>query len=192
MGSISHNTVLRNVFHAAIIAVDPYASVKPHNAKIRTSYKKGKFDKLILIGFGKASCPMAEAVHDELRDLITEGLVITKYGHCKGNSRGAITVHEAGLCGRNAELALSFALTVQGIDGISFLSSDTNGTDGPTDAAGAFVNGKTVTQARHLGLDPEDYLCNNDSYNFFKRINSLFITGPTGTNVMDIQMVIIE
>jgi glycerate-2-kinase len=436
MGSISHNALLSNIFKAAISAVDPYESVKPYIAKIRTSYKEGNFKKLILIGFGKASCPMAQAVEEELADVITDGIVITKYGHCRKHTLQAIAVQEAGhpvpdnnglegsaklmdlvrsangralivclisgggsallvspvegislgekqrltqqllnagadifevntvrkhvsrikggrlaelaspasvislimsdvignrldviasgptapdtstyldavhvldkysltdkmphsirkiltkgkngeipetpktdnsvfdsveniivgssesaieassqkakeydfdteiistrmtgeaqeigrwfgqkavrikeikhsgrpllfitggettvtvtgsgLGGRNTELALSFALTVQGIDGISLLSAGTDGTDGPTDAAGAFVNGKTVGHAQQLGLDPENYLRNNDSYNFFKKINSLFITGPTGTNVMDIQMVIVE
>lgn len=59
-------------------------------------------------------------------------------------------------------------------------------------AAGAIVNGETVKKAKAIGLDPEKYLEDNDSYNFFKKINGIFITGQTGTNVMDIQIVIIE
>ncbi|MBI5025342.1 MAG: glycerate kinase [Nitrospirae bacterium] len=102
-----------------------------------------------------------------------------------------VTVKGNGLGGRNMELALSFAIEIDGIDGITLLSAGTDGTDGPTDAAGAIVDGETVKRARAVGLFPDEYLKNNDSYNFFKKIDGLFITGPTGTNVMDIQIVVI-
>ncbi|MHB8881651.1 MAG: glycerate kinase type-2 family protein [Thermodesulfovibrionales bacterium] len=100
-----------------------------------------------------------------------------------------VTVKGKGLGGRNMELALAFAMEIDGIDGIRFLSAGTDGTDGPTDAAGAIVDGKTIAAARTAGLDPKEYLNNNDSYNFFKKIDGLLITGPTGTNVMDIQII---
>lgn len=103
-----------------------------------------------------------------------------------------VTVKGTGMGGRNMELALSFAIEIEGIEGITLLSAGTDGTDGPTDAAGAIVNGKTVSEARKKGFDPSEYLLNNDSYNFFKSIGGLYITGPTGTNVMDIQLVLIE
>ncbi len=103
-----------------------------------------------------------------------------------------VTVRGNGLGGRNMELALSFAIEIDGIDGITLLSAGTDGTDGPTDATGAIVDGQIVARAKAIGLDPETYLENNDSYNFFKQINELFITGPTGTNVMDIQIIVIE
>ncbi len=103
-----------------------------------------------------------------------------------------VTVRGDGLGGRNTELALAFAMEINGYDGITLLSAGTDGTDGPTDAAGAIVNGSTVRKARAMGLDPHEYLKNNDSYNFFKKTGDLLITGPTGTNVMDIQITIIE
>jgi len=103
-----------------------------------------------------------------------------------------VTVKGAGLGGRNMELALAFAMEIEGKEGITLLSAGTDGTDGPTDAAGAIVNGKTVKKAKAAGLDPVEYLANNDSYNFFRKIDGLFITGPTATNVMDIQIVVIE
>jgi glycerate-2-kinase len=78
------------------------------------------------------------------------------------------------------------------VEGITFLSAGTDGTDGPTDAAGAIVDGHTITKAKSLGLDPEEYLSNNDSYHFFKKVGGLFITGPTGTNVMDIQITLLD
>ncbi|RJQ22609.1 MAG: glycerate kinase [Nitrospiraceae bacterium] len=103
-----------------------------------------------------------------------------------------VTVKGSGLGGRNMELALAFAMEIEDIDGITLLSAGTDGTDGPTDAAGAIVNGDTVRKAKAAGLAPMEYLNNNDSYNFFKEIDGLFITGPTGTNVMDLQIALIE
>ena len=102
-----------------------------------------------------------------------------------------VIVKGEGKGGRNMELALSFATEIQGFNGITLLSAGTDGTDGPTDAAGAVVDGETIRKAKSLGLDPDEYLKNNDSYNFFKEIDGLFITGPTETNVMDIQIVLV-
>ena len=76
--------------------------------------------------------------------------------------------------------------------GITLLSAGTDGTDGPTDAAGAIVDGRTVERAESLGMIPEEYLKNNDSYHFLKATGDLFITGPTGTNVMDLQIILLE
>jgi glycerate 2-kinase len=103
-----------------------------------------------------------------------------------------VTVRGHGKGGRNTELALAFALEVEGIQGITLLSAGTDGTDGPTDAAGAIVNGETIQKAISLSLDPVAYLKNNDSYNFFSRTGELLITGPTGTNVMDLQITLVE
>jgi len=102
-----------------------------------------------------------------------------------------VTVVGSGKGGRNTELALAFALEIEGIAGIFLLSAGTDGTDGPTDAAGAFVTGDTVKKARMAGISPEEYLKNNDSYHFFKKVGGLYITGPTGTNVMDVQIILI-
>lgn len=109
-----------------------------------------------------------------------------------------VTVRGTGKGGRNQELALAFALEVEEVTGISLLSAGTDGTDGPTDAAGALVDGETVTRARRAGLDPLASLMNNDSYNFFRRLDELtgghthFKTGPTGTNIMDIQIMLCD
>lgn len=102
-----------------------------------------------------------------------------------------VTVTGSGFGGRNTELALAYAMEIEGEKGITFLSAGTDGADGPTDAAGAIVDGNTVKRAKAMGIDPGQYLKNNDSYNFFKTIGDLFITGLTGTNVMDIQVALI-
>ncbi len=109
-----------------------------------------------------------------------------------------VTVQGSGQGGRNQEFALAFALEIAGTNGIRMLSAGTDGTDGPTDAAGAIVDGTVAVRARELGLDPGAYLENNDSYSFFAEFDSLsgsknhLITGPTGTNVMDIQIILIH
>lgn len=103
-----------------------------------------------------------------------------------------VTVKGHGIGGRNMELALAFAIEIEGTTGITLLSAGTDGTDGPTDAAGAVVDGKTISLARQKGLAPEGYLENNDSYTFFKETGDLLFTGPTGTNVMDIQIVLMD
>lgn len=103
-----------------------------------------------------------------------------------------VTVTGTGKGGRNMELALSFALEIEGVPGITLLSAGTDGIDGPTDSSGAIVEGTTATGARDKGIDPEARLRDNDSYDFFREIGGLLITGPTGTNVMDVQLILIE
>ncbi len=103
-----------------------------------------------------------------------------------------VTVRGNGKGGRNMELALAFGMGIKGLPGITFLSAGTDGTDGPTDAAGAIVDGQTLAKAAGAGFDAGEYLKNNDSYTFFSRMGDLFITGPTGTNVMDIQIILLD
>ncbi len=102
-----------------------------------------------------------------------------------------VTVRGNGVGGRNTELALAFAQKIKDHKDITFLSAGTDGTDGPTDAAGAIVDGETISRAEVMKLPAEEFLNNNDSYSFFKETGELLITGPTGTNVMDIQIVLI-
>jgi glycerate 2-kinase len=101
-----------------------------------------------------------------------------------------VPVTGKGKGGRNTELALAMAIELNGLGKISFLSAGTDGTDGPTDAAGALVNGQTYNRAIQKGISPKDYLKNNDSYTFFKKAGGLLITGPTGTNVMDLHILL--
>ena len=108
-----------------------------------------------------------------------------------------VTVTGSGKGGRNQELALAFALEIEGEPEIALLSAGTDGSDGPTDAAGALVDGATAVRARSLGLAPGNFLADNDSYAFFSRYDAAtgehrhLKTGPTGTNVMDIQILLL-
>ena len=101
-----------------------------------------------------------------------------------------VTVRGAGKGGRNQELALAAGIALDGWEGLLVLTLATDGTDGTTDAAGAIVTGRTVRRARDLGLDPTEFLERNDSYSFFAALGDLVITGPTGTNVNDLTVVL--
>lgn len=101
-----------------------------------------------------------------------------------------VRVEGSGKGGRNQELALAFAICVDGIDGIELLSAATDGIDGPTDACGAIVNGGTAERARALGLSPREYLRDNDSYNFHRKVHTILYTGPTHTNVGDVEIIL--
>jgi hydroxypyruvate reductase len=103
-----------------------------------------------------------------------------------------VTITGAGKGGRNQEFALAAALELAEIKNITLLSAGTDGSDGPTDAAGAFVDETTVFRAQDRGLDPQKYLDNNDSYNFFSALGDLYKIGPTNTNVMDLQIALIS
>jgi len=103
-----------------------------------------------------------------------------------------VSIQGRGKGGRSQELALACAIAIDGWEGISLLSAGTDGTDGPTDAAGAFVNGATCKRARRMNSDPRDFLLTNDSYTLFASLGDLLKTGPTRTNVMDIICMLIE
>ncbi len=102
-----------------------------------------------------------------------------------------VTVRGTGQGGRNQEVALGAARVLEGSDQILVASVGTDGIDGPTDAAGACATGGTLERARLLGLDAAAALAENDAYPFFRALEDLIVTGPTGTNVMDIQIVLV-
>ena len=103
-----------------------------------------------------------------------------------------VTVRGPGRGGRSQELALAAALALDGDPRITLLAAGTDGSDGPTLAAGAFADGATLTRARCLELDARDALARNDSFAFFEAEGGLFVTGPTRTNVMDLALLWIE
>lgn len=102
-----------------------------------------------------------------------------------------VSISGDGLGGRNQEFALAAAIDIKNEEAMVVLCGGTDGTDGPTDAAGAVVDGTTVQKAEAEGISPHTYLKNNDSYNFFKQTGDLLMTGPTGTNVMDLRIILV-
>jgi len=101
-----------------------------------------------------------------------------------------VTIRGNGLGGRNQEFALAAAIEMDGIADVVALSGGTDGTDGPTDAAGAVCSGSTLVRARSLRLDAANFLRRNDSYHFFEATGELLKTGPTRTNVMDVRVLL--
>ena len=102
-----------------------------------------------------------------------------------------VTIKGSGKGGRNQEMALSFLNELAGDPRIYFLSGGTDGNDGPTDAAGAFAAADITAAGIDAGLSVQEYLDNNDSYNYFSRTGGLLITGPTNTNVCDVQIMLV-
>jgi glycerate 2-kinase len=105
-----------------------------------------------------------------------------------GGGETTVTVRGSGLGGRNQELCLAAASALHGLLDVLLVSIGTDGNDGPTDAAGAVVDGTTLDRAAALGLNPAQYLADNNSYAFFDRLGDLIRTGPTNTNVNDLYL----
>jgi hydroxypyruvate reductase len=98
-----------------------------------------------------------------------------------------VTIRGDGLGGRNQEFTLAAALDIAGLDRVVVFSAGTDGSDGPTDAAGAIADGETLAR----NPDARLFLDRNDSYHYFQPLGDLVVTGPTNTNVMDIRLILV-
>jgi hydroxypyruvate reductase len=103
-----------------------------------------------------------------------------------------VTLRGKGKGGRNAEFLLSFALAIDGVEGICALAADTDGIDGSENNAGAYADGNSALAMRGAGMDPLAALASNDAYTAFETVGGLFVTGPTGTNVNDFRAIIVR
>ena len=102
-----------------------------------------------------------------------------------------VTIRGSGKGGRNQEFALAGAIDIEGLENVVMLSGGTDGTDGPTDAAGAICDGRTIGRSLARNLNAREYLMDNNSYEFFNTLGDLIKTGPTNTNVMDVRLVLV-
>ncbi len=136
------------------------------------------------------TCEVARVHAEILREILTTGNPITPPACVLSGGETTVTVRGNGLGGRNQEFALSAAIALDGLRNAALLSGGTDGTDGPTDAAGAIATGDTLRRAAQLNLNAMDYLTRNDSYAFFHALGDLIKTGPTGTNVMDVHLLL--
>lgn len=109
---------------------------------------------------------------------------------CGGET--TVTLHGNGKGGRNQEMALAAAILLQGTENVLFASVGSDGTDGPTDAAGGFASGGACEKMRTAGVSPEAALANNDAYHALKAAGDLIVTGPTGTNVNDLTILLTD
>ena len=107
-----------------------------------------------------------------------------------------VTLRGQGRGGPNQEYLLALALALEGTDGIAALAGDTDGTDGgggaSGDPAGAFIDPSTLARARGLGLDPAAFLADNNSTEFFEKLDDLLVPGPTCTNVNDFRAILVD
>ena len=125
------------------------------------------------------------------REVLTSGSPVK--APCAIIAGGETVVHLTGkgMGGRNQEFALAAALGLDGLGGVVAASLGSDGTDGPTDAAGGIVDGKTSGILREKGISIPEVLKNNDAYNALKAADALLMTGPTGTNVNDVSVILI-
>lgn len=157
---------------------------------------------------------LCAAAADACRDLGYEPILLTDQLTCQAKDAGAMLARELrkyhrrvaliaggetvvkltgkGKGGRNQELALSAALKIDDMVGAAVFSVGSDGTDGPTDAAGGYVDYTTAKALKQKGICPEAALENNDSYHALKAVNGLVITGPTGTNVNDVAVALLR
>ncbi len=153
-----------------------------YNTMILSTYLQGEAREV-----GRVYAAIAREIQDSGRPIPRPACVIS-------GGETTVTVRGKGLGGRNQEFALAAAMDIAGwwTYGVAILSAGTDGIDGPTDAAGAIAQCSSVHRAKEHGLDAAELLANNDSYRFFEAIGDLIKTGPTGTNVADVQVILVR
>lgn len=125
------------------------------------------------------------------REIVDSGRPVRPPACVLSGGETTVTLRGGGLGGRNQEFALAAAFDIGRLGRVAVLSGGTDGTDGPTDAAGAIADSTTMERAAAKGLDAKRALAENDSYRFFDGLGDLIKTGPTGTNVMDLHVALV-
>jgi len=176
--NVSHTIIARNV--DALISAKREAIKLGYNTQILSSMFEGESRDIA-------------AVHTAIaREIIATGHPVTPPACVLSGGETTVTITGPGKGGRNQEFALACAIGIKGIENVVILSAGTDGTDGPTDAAGAIADHTTIHRADEIGLIPENFLKNNNAYPFFERLSDLVKTGPTNTNVMDLRMILVQ
>ncbi len=173
-----HNVIVTDNAHAAAAAVDK-ATALGFNALLLTTYLEGEAREI-----GRVLAALAKEIAWRGHPLPPPACLIA-------GGETTVTVRGQGTGGRNQEVALSAALAIQDLPGVVIASLATDGTDGPTDAAGGLVDGLTIARGQGRGADPLAALRDNDAYHFLERAGALLITGPTNTNVNDLLAVFV-
>lgn len=181
--------------YTAVMACEQKAKSFGYNTLVLSSHLIGEASEVAKLFFGIS------------RDIIKHGFPVSRPGCIIGGGETTVTIRGNGKGGRNQEMALSFLCEYlqnfgeknilarkswrEENTGIFFLSGGTDGNDGPTDAAGAVMSWNVVLETVNKSINPVDYLRNNDSYHFFEKTGGLIKTGPTNTNVCDVQILIV-
>lgn len=127
----------------------------------------------------------------QLRQILESGELVKRSFCLVAGGETTVTIRGSGKGGRNQELALAAVPELAVLDNVMLITLATDGEDGPTDAAGAVVTGETFEEGKALGLNPQAFLENNDSYHYFDTLENLMRPGPTGTNVNDLTFLFI-
>ena len=153
-------------------------------------------------GLGLTPMILSSSIEGETREVARMHAALAREVRMSGNPLSApaclisggettVTLRGSGKGGRNQEFVLAAALDIAGLPQTVILSAGTDGTDGPTDAAGAIADGNTSARALAAGLSPRKALETNDAYPFFEKLGDLILTGPTKTNVMDVRLLLV-
>jgi hydroxypyruvate reductase len=170
-----------------------YQIIGSNNQSLEAAAKKARalgYRTLILAGAIEGETRDVARMHAAIARRIREHNQPLRPPACViSGGETTVTIGGKGKGGRNQEFALAAAIDIAGLKNTLILSAGTDGTDGPTDAAGAFAYGDTCRRAEPR--DPTQSLAQNDSYPFFKSLGDLLITGSTGTNVMDLHLILV-
>ncbi len=159
-------------------------------AKIQA--EKLGYNSIILSSFIEGDTRDAAVWHSRIaREVCSSGNPADVPACIISGGETTVMVEGEGLGGRNTEFVMNAVPEIAGFDNITVASIGTDGTDGPTDAAGAFADGKTLKRADAAGIKIRKYMAENDSYHFFEELDTLIKTGPTKTNVMDMRIFLI-
>jgi hydroxypyruvate reductase len=174
-----HNVIVGNNWQA-LTAANEKAAMLGYNTMILSSFIEGETKEV-----AKVHAAIA-------KEALKTGNPIQKPACIISGGETTVTIKGKGLGGRNQEFVLAAAMDIQGLKNVVVLSAGTDGTDGPTDAAGALGDGATIHRAHGFQMEAVDYLEDNDSYHFFEKLDDLIKTGPTNTNVMDLRLILVR
>ncbi len=181
------NPVFEKVFHK-IIATNINALLNAQKKAEQLGY-----NSLILSSMIQGETMDAASFHAAVAaEILATGHPVKPPACILSGGETTVTIQGKGKGGRNQEFALAFAIRIKDMENTVLLSAGTDGSDGPTDAAGAIADHTTVERAAASFLIPEQFLRDNNSYFFFDKISDLFKTGPTNTNVMDIKVMLVR
>lgn len=175
----THNFIVGSNRAAALAAVKQ-ASHLGYNALLLTTFMEGEASEI-----AKVAVALAKGVRQYGDPLVAPACIVW-------GGETTVTVRGTGKGGRNQELAVSAAVGLAGMPDVGLLALATDGTDGPTDAGGALVDGDTSAAARVLGLSLRAALRENNAYPLLQSLGALLETGPTGTNVNDLMILLVK
>ncbi len=160
-------------------------------AALRTAESLGFHAHLLTRSLEGEARQVAKQLVNRALEVRTSGKPVAPPACLIAGGETTVTVRGKGLGGRCQEFALAAALALEGMEDVLVLAAGTDGSDGPTDAAGAVADGETVAQGRRRNLDARASLESNDSYRFFSALGNLITTGPTNTNLLDLYLLLV-